>query len=111
MGKMTVEQMERKIVKTAAECIINAGYKIAVYDGETTSLSRTDDVKSIIDAMFATDEDWFRVYDADKTPIGWVRFAYGNNGWDVIADYTFSTLEKELSTAKALAEAMENHYG
>ena len=41
-----------------------------------------------------------------------VRFAYGNQGWDVIADYTFSIpIEKALSAAKELADTLEERYG
>ena len=38
-------------------------------------------------AMFSTDEDYLYVHKG-KEKAGWVRFIYGESGWDVICDYT-----------------------
>ena len=42
MGKITVEQMERRIAKVAIKGLIDDGYHVAVYDGEIIVLPRTD---------------------------------------------------------------------
>lgn len=68
--------------------------------------------------MFTTDEDYLFVYDpkqpdeddaedgrADANKIGWIWFIYGNDGHDVVSDYT-TNLEKVLQGATALAEEL-----
>ncbi|EAA4378370.1 hypothetical protein DPE39_22500 [Salmonella enterica subsp. enterica] len=103
------QRIERRIATAAAKGLIAAGYKIAVHDGEEIALPKTDDVRAIIGAMFSTDEDRFIVYhrptiaDAQWERIGWVRFIYGNDGWDVIADNTVN-LEPALRDATELAD-------
>lgn len=106
------QRIERRIATAAAKGLIAEGYKIAVHDGEEIALPKTDDVRSIIGAMFSTDEDRFIVYrmpgiaDAEWERVGWVHFIYGNDGWDVIADYT-TNLEDALQTATELADELE----
>jgi hypothetical protein len=41
-----------------------------------------------------------------RRSFGWVRFIYGNDGWDVINDYT-TNLEPVIAGVNALAEKME----
>ncbi len=109
------QRIERRIATAAAKGLIAAGYKIAVHDGEEIALRKTDDVRAIIGAMFSTDEDRFIVYhrpsiaDAEWERIGWVRFIYGNDGWDVIADNT-TNLEAALQAATELADELERRY-
>lgn len=103
--------IERAIARAAAEGLIAAGYKIAVYDGEETVLKKSADVEAILDAMFATDQDRFDVYhmpsiaDAEWERVGWVLFIHGN-GVDTLSDYTVN-LEAALQPAIALAVRIE----
>ncbi len=39
--------------------------------------------------------------------IGWVRFIYGNDGWDVISDYT-TNLEPVMKLVQPLIDRLEN---
>lgn len=41
-----------------------------------------------------------------ERPIGWVRFVYGNDGHDVISDYT-TNLESVLEPINAYAESLD----
>ncbi len=100
------QEVERKIARAAADGILSAGFKIIVNDGEedvTGHLESTDDV---LKAMFTTDEDYMVVVTRGDFPIqfGWVRFIYGNDGWDVINDYSVS-LKKYLAKANEIAES------
>jgi hypothetical protein len=84
-----------------------------VNDGEETTVHHSRDASAIEAALFTTDEDYIYVYIDDEDPIDlrpdyWVRLVYGNDGWDVISDYSV-TLEKHLSEAHALATHYETY--
>ena len=68
---------------------IAAGYNIKVYDGQDILSPQKQNAKSILDLMFGVDEEFLFIY-KNYTRIGWVRFIYGNEGWDVISDYSTS---------------------
>lgn len=96
--KVAARQMvERKIAKLTIEVLLKAGFSLGVNDGEEQVLSFSKDAREVFEAMFTTDEDLLLIFepardpnDADKRPDMWVRFVYGNDGWDVIADYSHS---------------------
>jgi hypothetical protein len=107
---LTVEQrqaVERKIVVQAITDLLKAGFAITVNDGEDDVVEDSLDHNEVLDAMFSTDEDYLIVR---KSPYvgsyGWVRFIYGNDGPDVINDYT-TKLEEVLADTLALVEAEE----
>jgi hypothetical protein len=84
-------EVEVKIVKKTVADLIAAGYLLNVNDGgdELVLKEPSTDVKALHDALINTDEDFLLVYKAgEKKRFGWVRFVYGNDGWDVINDYT-----------------------
>ncbi len=108
-------QMERIVAKAVIAALLGAGYKLSVdnqagdeenvRDFETLST----DADEVFGRMFATDEDYIFVFSADAErgvwgegtgdgpgrQVGWVRFIYGNDGWDVINDYT-TNLEPQI---------------
>lgn len=79
---------------------------ITVNDGEEDVLLDSRDINAIFKAMMTTDEDYLLVSRETKsTRYGWVRFIYGNSGWDVINDYT-TNLEETLKLTNKLIEEM-----
>jgi hypothetical protein len=52
--------------------------------------------------MFKTDQEHIRVF-RDNEQIGWVFFVYGNDGWDVVNDYT-TNLEFIMQCANKIAD-------
>lgn len=104
------QKVERAIARRVIADLIAAGYALSVDNGadgdegnvrDYETLSR-DPVK-VFDRMFQTDEDYIFVWEAkgakahyaaahsgkeEKGKVGWVRFIYGNSGWDVINDHT-----------------------
>ncbi|MCJ8601034.1 hypothetical protein MWH03_00370 [Klebsiella pneumoniae] len=97
------QRIEKEIAAAAINGLLAAGYHIAVFDGESVALKASVDKDAILKAMFTTDEDVFHIYTADGTRAGFVHFVYGNDGWDVICDYTLS-LEAALVEADKLAD-------
>jgi hypothetical protein len=105
--------IERLIAASAIMELLAAGYAITVNDGEDDVLIDSLDPAAIERAMRSTDEDKLYVRPAAecaRTPdarvfTGWVYFVYGNDGPDVINDYT-TNLEAYLVKTNALAEKL-----
>lgn len=107
------QRVERSIARRVILDALRAGYTLSVFDGEEATLLYSDDSKSILKALFTTDEDWLLFHNADNDRKldtrgippndGWVQFVYGNDGYDVISNYTIN-LERVLTGAFALAD-------
>jgi hypothetical protein len=95
-------ELEMRIPRAAVKGLLAAGYLITVYDGEEDTLVRSSDAKAILKATRTTDEDYLLASTASRNDAGWVRFIYGNEGPDVINDYTVN-LEDALKGANAIA--------
>lgn len=93
-------EVEEKIAKRCVRDLLKAGYSLAIDNGgddnESTPPMRS--FKAVMAAMSDTDDEYLFVFNShqkSKKPFGWVRFVYGNDGWDVISDYT-TNLENVL---------------
>ena len=87
------QRVEQTIALTAARALLDAGYSLGVNDGEETTIHHSKNLEDIKDKLFTTDEDWLLVFvkgdnRKDPRPQYWVRLVYGNDGWDVISDYS-----------------------
>lgn len=121
MQLQTRINIERKIVSRIVKDALAKGYTVSVYDGEEYALKRGTAYKQIMEACFSTDEDTLVFY--AKTDeydfgvdsplnklfrIGFVSLVYGNCGYDVISDCTYTpSMEALLSGAEALANKLE----
>lgn len=111
MNKLRIE-LERKIARAFVKQALAAGFRIEIDNGEERT-GPLDTVSSVLGKMFQTDEDW--VYLKHKTidwmltdGAGWVRFVYGNDGWDVISDYT-TNLEGLMGEANKISEKYSDY--
>ena len=104
--------IERAIRERIVDDLLTAGFALNVDNGgDDEELPRaTTDRETILGAMYQTDEERLYVYACGdvptQTPFAWVYFAYGNNGWDVISDYT-TNLEPYLKGADAISDAVQ----
>src|SRR5262245_51001797 len=118
------QEVERKIVRRFVKDALAAGYRLAVslergYDTDDMLLGSRD-LKKIMEEAFAGDECHIfvqpaegpttieddadlreRLYGATKrltrvNSIGWVYLVMGNDGYDVISDYTMNLEELGL---------------
>lgn len=112
IGVKARQKIEKQIAASAIADLIEAGYEVTVNDGEEDTVERSTEPGKIAEAMMTTDEDYLIVYlPGVPARAGWVRFIYGNDGPDVINDYTLS-LEKVLAKTFELAEQLEDEiYG
>ncbi len=96
--------VERKIASALIRDGLFAGYSISVDidSGRECVLEKSINRKEILNAMFSVDEE-FLIFYKDNKQVGWVFFVYGNDGWDVISDYTVN-LEHIMGNANKLSE-------
>lgn len=112
------QEVERKIVGQFVRDALAAGYRLAVslergYDIDEMLLGSTD-YDAIMEAAFAGDECHIFVQPGDGPTTedglvvsrGHVFCVMGNDGWDVISDYT-TNLELLLTEANKIADNYE----
>lgn len=87
--RQVIEQaIVRKVVATLLADEDN--YTISVHDGDGVTLRRSRDINAIVGAMMTTDEEMLLVYPHNGNDRRTIIFIYGNNGFDVINDYSTS---------------------
>jgi len=106
------QTIERKIIRKIVTDAVKAGYTISVFDCEEWTVKRSQDITKIMRAIMTTDDDTLAFRDADGTPVGKVWLVYGNDGYDVVCDYTANEkTETLLAGGLALAEKLEEKHG
>jgi hypothetical protein len=109
LDTMNVKQrqaLERSIIRRLVKDVLAADHTISVYDGDDVTVTRSRNARAIMAAVMTTDLDWLFIHDAGGKKLGTVSLVYGNDGWDVISDYSVS-LEGLLTGVNAYAEALE----
>lgn len=96
--------VEREIVRRVVRAMLGAGYLLGVDSGgDEPDLYRCADEAQIMEAAFAVDDCRLMVQHSDpkavKENCGWVRFVFGNSGYDVLSNYTVNheTLLKPIN--------------
>ena len=117
--------IERRIRNKIVDVAIDTGYAVAVFDGEEWACKATTVKKDAKDALGSVDMEHIHIMepnpDFDPTKergpenrmwkqFGWVYLVYGNDGYDVIADYT-TNLEPLLKPVNEYADKQEKLYG
>ena len=108
---------ERVIAERLVTDAIAQGYQVSVSAGEEWTVKLSTDSASVMAALFSTDEDYIRIRKEGKEgSVGQFTLIYGNDGWDVIADWSYSketeALMQQIQRGAAdLASAIENKYG
>lgn len=113
------QEIERKIITSFVQTALAKGYRLAV------SLERGHDVdemligsrsrRAIVEAAMAGDDAHIFVQPAEGELVqdgkiaseGWVYVVLGNDGWDVISDYT-TNLEPLMQGANRLSDKYSN---
>lgn len=110
------QKIERAIASRAVSALLDAGFTLAVAQGDETPCAPTRSKRQVMLELGECDDDRLLVYKADNIPTphttgrehpanGWVYFVYGNDGWDVICDYT-TNLEEVLKDTTVYAESL-----
>lgn len=98
--------VERTIAARVVLDAIAAGYSLTVNNGgDKNEISPTQEADTVLRAMFATDDEHL-FFSRDGKQAGFVYFVYGNDGTDVISDYTLC-LENVVDGANCLSNQIE----
>lgn len=93
---MTRQQTERRIVTAVIDRLLHENFELALNNGgDDFEVDYTRDRQQLLNSIMLTDDEYLHVR-RNEVFFGWVRFIYGNDGWDVIADNT-SNLEPFLN--------------
>lgn len=103
--------VEFKILMRAVMALLANGYALNTDNGgeERCPATPTTVLAELLPELMETDDEFLCAYRVDRsqdTPEGWVRFVYGNDGYDVISDYT-TNLETFLAPVNAFADEMD----
>jgi len=98
--------MEKRVIKCFAHSAIAAGCTISVHNGECFELKRSKVAADVVAACMSTDEEHLLIRNAAGERIGQVFLVYGNDGYDVINDYSTS-LEFLMAPVDALVDRLQ----
>lgn len=103
------QRIERSIVRQIVKDALASGYSISLDNGDGPELTN-DKLRGIMHQMFATDEERLYLY-KDGCCKSWVYLVYGNDGYDVICDYSDNKITNELlKNAQALSDKYEGSF-
>ena len=97
-------QMEEAIADALVTVCLSRRRKLSVYDGGEWVVKQSGDKAEIMAALNSTDEDLIKIQN-----VGWFHLVYGNDGYDVISDYSSNAICDEIwnTTIQPLADRME----
>lgn len=102
-----VKDWEQQVMRQCIADLLAAGYELTINNGGGSfEIPWSRDAEVVFNVMGQSDEDYiFLRRDTRK----WVRFIYGNDGYDVINDYS-SSLEQVLTNTNALVERLNKEW-
>ncbi len=82
------QAIERRIATLVVKQLLAQGFSLSIDNGgDELELQRCTDQAQILQHLFLTDEEHLLVHRGIERT-GFVYFVYGNDGWDVICDYS-----------------------
>jgi hypothetical protein len=101
---------ERRICSAIVKYALANEILVSVCDGEEWTVKKSDKYKTIMDALFSTDEDILQLRSKTGENLGRFILIYGNDGFDVVSDYTITeTTEKVWNEViKPLSDKIES---
>ena len=80
-------RMEKRMASALVKAILRWGYSVTIDNGEAKEIVKSTSYREIMDVMCQTDEEHVVLYDEAGKRHGWFYLVYGNDGWDLVADY------------------------
>lgn len=102
------QHAEYAVISAFVKSALEAGHTLAVHNGEEIVLDYSGSYRAIMKEIMSTDDDFLIVYPIGATSgprMGWVRLIYGNDGPDVISDYT-TNLEHLMGKADEVSNRL-----
>lgn len=99
---------ERQVCYKLIDLILADGNMVSHTNGEEWEVIRSTDRTAIRAAFFATDEETVVARAPDGTKLGWFALVYGNDGYDVISDYSANEYGESIwQRLQPLADRLE----
>lgn len=96
-------RMERRIVTFMIEDAIKQGFALSVFNGEEVTVKKSTNATELWEACRTVDEETI-FFHKDDVLVGGVNLVYGNDGWDVISDYTVKLEDVLAATNRVVDE-------
>ena len=103
-------RMEQKMVRALVDACLDRNFLISVNDGDSYVVSSSADRPTIRAALFSMDEDFLLIRDpVTRDNLGWFSLIYGNDGWDVVSNYSDNDICNEIwnSILRPLSDKLE----
>lgn len=101
-------EIERHIGNAIVKEALDAGYAISINNGEDETEPMRD-ATAITKALRLTDDERLYLWETGAThAFAWVYLVYGNDGWDVVNDYT-TNIEQMMKGISQLADRLETN--
>jgi hypothetical protein len=99
--------VEVDIVTRTVDALLAAGYALATEHGDgLLPAVPTRNRAAMLGELMEVDDEYIMAYTPGRDGhFGWVRFVYGNGGYDVISDYSVN-LETTLEPVNAYADSL-----
>lgn len=106
----SVREMEQVIVRATIKSALSLGYLISLDNGgDDLEFEDSADEEYIFGEMFATDDETLILRKNDRQRF--VRFVFGNDGWDVACDYTAILDEDVMFEPNKISDAYQRILG
>lgn len=89
-------KVEGRVCAALIDALLAKGALISVNNGEEWNVKTSTDKATIIGGLFETDMDTLLARDADGNKLGWWSLIYGNDGYDVISDYSANDFAESI---------------
>jgi hypothetical protein len=101
--------MERTMCSALVKAALERGLLCSVYDGGEWTVKKSAKYSEIMNALFTTDSDVLQIRNAQGESMGRFDLIYGNDGFDVVADYTMTETTESLwnEVLKPLSDKLE----
>jgi len=105
--KPSVQEMEQTIARAFVKSALALGYVININNGgDDDEIELSSNEEQILEAMFATDDEYLHLTkEGSDKRTRWCRFVYGNDGYDVICDYTTNLEEDVMPPVTKVSDA------
>ena len=81
-------RMEKKMASGLIKACLRRGYFVTIDNGEDKPIVQSKNYRKIMNQLWQTDEEHVLIYDSVGKYLGWFFLVYGNDGWDLISDFS-----------------------
>lgn len=102
-------ELERRMASALVKECLRRGFSLTVNNGEDSTVVKSTSYRAVMDALWQTDEEYLMLHDATGKKHGWFFLVYGNDGWDLISDYSMNNATNDIwnEVISPLADRME----